>query len=153
MRKDDLSPVLEEMKSADGLAFASPVYFMNISGALQSALERMIYPWGSYKDGAYHARRVPTATFYTMNAKVEDVESFNMEQTAFGRTDWVIAMCWSSPERVMAYNTCQVKDYRKYDLQMFHEEAKRVWRDTHFEDDKKHAFLAGGHMARKILMS
>ncbi len=152
LHKDELSEVIEETNTADGLAFGSPVYFMNISGELESALERIIYPWLSYKEGrSVNPNRVPTASFYTMNANPEQVKQYELDRIIFDRTDFVIASAWTMPERVLAHNTCQVKDYSKYDLQMFPAEMKHAWRDAHFAEDRQKAFDAGKHMAEKIL--
>lgn len=150
--KDGLSSVLEDMKIADGLVFGTPCFFSVATGQLQSALERMIYPYLSYNEMAIkNDHRVPTATFYTMNANPEQAEQNNFEELMFGHIDGLVTRTWTQPERVCAYNTYQVHDYDKYDLKAFSEEAKREWRDAHFEKDKHKAFVAGVNMANKIL--
>ena len=55
------------------------------------------------------------------------------------------------PERLVAYNTYQVKNYDRYELAGFSEEAKRQWRDEYWEQDLQKAFDAGKRMAEKIL--
>lgn len=152
--KDGLTPVLDDMKTADGLAFASPCFFSVATGQLQAALERMIYPYLSYNEMAMqNDHRVPTATFYTMNATHDEAAQTHMEQLMFGHIDGLVGMTWTQPERVCAYNTYQVRDYDKYDLRAFSEEHKRQWRDTHFEADRQQAFAAGVNMARKIVQT
>ena len=49
--------------------------------------------------------------------------------------------------RLVAYNTCQVKDYSRYELGGFSEEAKHQWRDAHWEEDLQKAYDAGRQMA------
>jgi multimeric flavodoxin WrbA len=49
----------------------------------------------------------------------------------------------------IAYNTYQVKNYDRYELAGFSEEAKRQWRDEHWEEDLQKAFEAGQQMAEK----
>jgi hypothetical protein len=49
------------------------------------------------------------------------------------------------------YNTYQVKNYDRFELASFSEEAKRQWRDEHWEQDLQKAFEAGKQMAGKIL--
>lgn len=150
--KDGLSPVLEEMKDSDGLAFGSPCYFGVATGQLQAALERMVYPYLSYNEmEVKNDHRVPTATFYTMNATPEQAETHHMEESMFGHIDRLVSQAWKKPERICAYNTYQVRDYEKYDLKAFSEEGKRAWRDAHFEEDKQKAFSAGVRMANEIL--
>lgn len=150
--KDGLSPILEDMKTADGLAFGTPCFFGVATGQLQAALERMVYPYLSYNEMAIkNDHRVPTATFYTMNADPEQAASNHMEELMFGHIDDLIASTWTTPERICAYNTYQVKDYNKFDLKAFSEENKREWRDTHFDNDCKSAYDAGANMAKKIV--
>ena len=45
----------------------------------------------------------------------------------------------------------QVKNYDRYELAGFSEEAKRKWRDEHWEEDLQKAFDAGKQMAENIL--
>ena len=47
----------------------------------------------------------------------------------------------------VTYNTYQVKDYDRYELAGFSEEAKRHWRDAHWEEDLQKAYDAGRKMA------
>ena len=55
------------------------------------------------------------------------------------------------PEHVNAYNTYQVKNYSNFELASFSEEAKRQYRDEHWEEDLQKAFDAGKRMAESIL--
>ena len=41
----------------------------------------------------------------------------------------------------------EVKDYDRYELAGFSEEAKRQWRDAHWEESLQKAFKAGCQMA------
>ena len=56
-------------------------------------------------------------------------------------------MALGAPERIVAYNTCQVKDYSRFELASFSEAAKHEWRDLHWEADLQKAFDAGRRMA------
>ena len=53
------------------------------------------------------------------------------------------------PQRIVAYNTCQVAKYDNYELGSFSEEAKHAWRDTHWKEDLQKAFDAGKCMVEK----
>ena len=44
-----------------------------------------------------------------------------------------------------------MKTYERYELAGFSEEAKRQWRDEHWEQDLQAAFDAGKRMVEKIL--
>ena len=54
------------------------------------------------------------------------------------------------PSHVIAYNTYQVKDYSRFELKSFSEEAKRQYRDEHWEEDLQRAFAAGKRMAEEL---
>lgn len=58
------------------------------------------------------------------------------------------ALC--QPQRIVAYNTCQVKDYARYELAGFSEDDKIRWRDAHWEEDLQKAFDAGRQMADAV---
>ena len=47
--------------------------------------------------------------------------------------------------------TYQVKDYARYELGGFSEEAKRQYRDANWENDLQKAYDAGKRMAESIL--
>ena len=41
--KDDLTPVLEKLNTADAIVFGSPIYFMNITSGMAVFLERFLF--------------------------------------------------------------------------------------------------------------
>jgi multimeric flavodoxin WrbA len=42
--KDDLTPVLEKIQLVDALILGSPIYFGEVTGAMRSFLERLLFP-------------------------------------------------------------------------------------------------------------
>lgn len=153
LRKDDLSPVLESLLTADGIAFGSPIYYMDVTGEFQSALERIVFPFGDYKSGKYEKRDIPTATFYTMNATPDFIAEGGMMRPNLDRVDFCVGTRWQQPERIAACCTMQVKDYSRYEFSDEWSAAHLAWRDAHWEDDKQKAFQAGVNMAQKILQA
>lgn len=151
LRKDDLSPVLESLKTADGIAFGSPMYYMDVTGEFQSALERIIFPYGDYKSMRYEKSNIPTATFYTMNAGPEYLENEGPMKTNIDRVDLCVSLRWQKPERIAAFCTMQVKDYSRYEFSEEWTNNHIAWHDAHWEEDKQKAFDAGVNMAKKIL--
>ncbi len=66
--RDALTPILEEIAQADGLALGSPIYFGDVSGQMRTFLERLAFPWLSYNDYSLTAsKRMPVVLFETMN--------------------------------------------------------------------------------------
>ena len=123
--KDALTPVLEEIAQADGLVLGSPIYFGDVTGQMRTFLERLAFPWLSYND-------------------------YSLSQ-GYGSMEYCIRTALGEPERLIAYNTYQVKNYNNFELAGFSEEAKRKYRDEHWEQDLHAAYDAGKRMAEKIL--
>lgn len=145
--RDALTPVLEDIADADGLVLGSPIYFGDVTGQMRTFLERLAFPWLSYNDYSMTApKRMPVVLVETMNGTPE----MNNSQ-GYGSMEYCIKNALGEPERLIAYNTYQVKNYDRYELAGFSEEAKRNYRDTHWEEDLNHAFEAGRRMAEKIV--
>ena len=145
--KDALTPVLEEIAGADGLVLGSPVYFGDVTGQMRTFLERLAFPWLSYIDYSLTApKRMPVVLMETMNGMPERNNS-----NGYGSMAHCIAAALGQPEHVNAYNTYQVKDYGRFELGGFSEEAKRQYRDEHWEEDLQKAFDAGRKMAEKVV--
>ena len=145
--KDALTPILEEIAQADGLVMGSPIYFGEVTGQMRAFLERLAFPWLSYNDYSLTApKRMPVVLMETMNGS----PNANNSQ-GYGSMEYCIANALGEPEHVNAYNTYQVKKYDHYELAGFSEEAKRQYRDSHWEQDLQKAFDAGKRMAEKIL--
>ena len=145
--KDALTHVLEEIAEADGLALGSPIYFGDVTGQMQAFLERLAFPWLSYNDYSMTApKRMPVVLMETMNGTPERNNS-----QGYGSMECCIQTALGEPEHLIAYNTYQVKNYDRFELASFSEEAKHQWRDEHWEKDLQKAFDAGKQMAEKIL--
>ena len=145
--KDALTPVLEDIAQADGLVLGSPIYFGDVTGQMRTFLERLTFPWLSYNDYSMTApKQMPVVLVETMNGTPERNNS-----QGYGSMEYCIKAALGDFKRLIAYNTYQVKNYDRYELAGFSEEAKRQWRDEHWEQDLQHAFDEGRKMAEKIL--
>jgi multimeric flavodoxin WrbA len=145
--KDALTPVLEEIAQADGLVLGSPVYFGEVTGQMRTFLERLAFPWLSYNDYSLTApKRMPVVLMETMNG-LPDRNNSN----GYGSMEHCIAAALGQPERLVAYNTYQVKSYGNYELGGFSEEAKRQYRDEHWHEDLQKVCEGGKRMAENIV--
>ena len=145
--KDALTPVLEEIAEADGLELGSPNYFGEITAQMRAFLERLAFPWLSYNDYSLTApKRMPVVLIETMNGLSDRNNSHG-----YGSMEPCITAALGQPEHINAYNTYQVKNYDNFELQGFSEEAKRQYRDAHWEEDLQKAYDAGRRMAENIL--
>ena len=144
--KDALTPILEEIAQADGLVLGSPIYFGQITGQMQAFLERLSFPWLSYNDYSMTApKRMPVVLMETMNGLPDKNNS-----QGYGPMEYCITNALGEPVHINAYNTYQVKNYDRFELAGFSEEAKRQWRDEHWEEDLQKAYDAGKRMAEKM---
>ena len=144
--KDALTPILEEIAQADGLVLGSPIYFGQITGQMQAFLERLAFPWLSYNDYSLTApKKMPVVLMETMNGLPDKNNS-----QGYGSMEYCIANALGEPEHINAYNTYQVKNYDRYELAGFSEEAKHQYRDEHWEQDLQKAYDAGKRMAEKM---
>ena len=147
--RDSLTPILEDIADADGLVLGSPIYFGDVTGQMRTFLERLTFPWLSYNDYSMTApKRMPVVLVETMNGTPE----MNNSQ-GYGSMEYCIKSALGDPERLIAYNTYQVKNYDRYELAGFSEEAKRKYRDAHWEEDLQKAFEAGKRMAENIMQA
>lgn len=145
--RDALTPVLEEIAQADGLVLGSPIYFGDVTGQMRAFLERLAFPWLSYNDYSLTVpKRMPVVLMETMNGMPDRNNS-----NGYGSMEHCIVAALGQPERLVAYNTYQVKNYGNYELGGFSEEAKRQYRDEHWQEDLQKAFEAGKRMAEGIM--
>ncbi|MBR1558280.1 MAG: flavodoxin family protein [Prevotella sp.] len=145
--KDALTPILEEIALADGLVLGSPIYFGDVTGQMRTFLERLAFPWLSYNDYSLTApKKMPVVLMETMNG-LPDRNNSN----GYGSMGYCIANALGEPEHINAYNTYQVKNYDRFELGGFSEEAKRHYRDENWESDLQKAYDAGKRMAHSIL--
>ena len=56
------------------------------------------------------------------------------------------------PRHFNAYNTYQVKNYDRFELAGFSEEAKRQWRDEHWEEDLQKAYDVGKRVLSSVTL-
>ena len=141
--KDALTPVLEEIAQADGLVLGSPIYFGDVTGQMRTFLERLAFPWLSYNDYSMTApKKMPVVLMETMNGLPDRNNS-----QGYGSMEHCIKAALGEPKRIIAYNTYQVNDYNRFELGGFSEEAKRQYRDEHWQSDLQKAYEAGRRMA------
>ena len=144
--KDALTSVLENIAEADGLVLGSPIYFGDVTGQMRTFLERLAFPWLSYNDYSLTApKKMAVVLMETMNGLPEKNNS-----QGYGSMEYCIANALGQPEHVIAYNTYQVKNYDRFELAGFSEEAKRKYRNENWENDLQKAYDAGRRMAEAL---
>ena len=151
---DAIHDLLDDMAHAEGIVFATPIYFHNITGELRCFLERLLYPFISYGAGGRSCiapRKIRTAFIYTMNVKAQEMQEKGYGQYLASIENWTQFVFGFAPEKIYAFNTYQYKDYSKYEAGAWNLEEKTAWREIQFPIDCRRAFAAGERMATLIM--
>lgn len=142
--RDDIHDLLMDVRSSDGIAFGSPVYFFDLSGQLRCFLERLLYPGSTEKP-------IHSAFIYTMNATEELMEQHfrhNLDCSAA----FLTSNFKSEPEQIFSFDTYQrdAEQEHLYRPSRQNMDAKKVRRESHFPIDLQNAYDAGVRLAKKI---
>ena len=145
--KDDLSPLIEKILDADTLLIGSPIYFGHPTSEFRALIERLIFCVMSYDDGtSYYTGKVNVGIFYTMNAPIEYYQQSMKETLA----SYEFLFSFLNGE-VITYPVCdtlQVKDYSKYNMAGFSQEAKEKQLILQFPNDIEKAFEIGAKLSK-----
>ena len=134
--------MLKDTRNADGIVFASPIYYCNVTAQLRAFWERLMYPGPSN-------RTVPMALIYTGNATEEQFREF-MGAPLELNSMYLNGCFHMRPEVVIAGNTFQYNDNDIYNDE-FRAPAKAKWEshEKQFGSDLTKAYEAGRQQAEK----
>ncbi|MBO4751748.1 MAG: flavodoxin family protein [Bacteroidales bacterium] len=143
--KDGLTEVLKAATYADGVLFASPVYFGRVTGQMECFVERLTFPWLSYDDyRLLPPKRIPSAVIYTMNDISDNRRGLRSFELLVG------GFYGELPEKAVAYNTYQVEDYDRYAMAAHPKDVKEQWRREHWQEDLETACALGRRMMERV---
>jgi multimeric flavodoxin WrbA len=148
--QDDLAPLIKKIEGADAVIFGSPVYLGNMTGEMQSFLERLIFPYLTYADPpkSLFPKKIPTAFIYTMGVNEELFEKFAYAQR-LANTERLLAMIFGLSETLFSLDTYQFSDYSKVVAPRFNPEQKLKRRAETFPKDCRKAYDLGVRFATK----
>jgi len=145
--RDGLTPVLDAIRSSDGLIIGSPNYLGEMTSSFRALYERLIFQSLTYnlETPCCREKAVPVLLIMTSNAPDGMYGSLlrNYRRT-FER--------FVGPaELFVSGNTLQINDYSKTDWPwtMFDPEAKKKRHETVFPKERKKAFEAGRKLAER----
>ena len=142
--RDDIRPVLEQIRTANAVVFGSPIYYNTITSLLHAFYERLFFPYLTYKKGfpTLVTNRMKTACVYTMNVTERDMleRGYRDNLRSFER---YLELYFSKPGLLYAFNTCQFDDYSKYVCGAFSGEEKMAYRTEFFPKDCEAAYALG----------
>ena len=141
--KDSITESLKDTFHADGIVFASPIYYLNVTAQLRAFWERLLYPGHSPK-------KIPTAVIYTMNMTEEQEKHFAASPLQI--IDMYLTDCFGMPpETIHSYNTFQFNDRPALNEDFRRPvEEKKKRRETQFPIDLQNAFAAGQRLVERI---
>lgn len=146
--RDELAPILEKLKDADGILFASPIYFGEVTSHMRAFIERLLFPFNSYEENWKHIapKRMPTAVIYDMNI-TEDYFEKSGYQPILNYFERCIERIFTKPEHLYVFDTCQFSDYGKYCAENFDADHKKQRQREVFPEDCEKAYIMGTKMA------
>ena len=142
--KDDMTQLLKDTYRADGIVFASPIYYCNVSAQLRAFWERLMYPGPS-------SRTVQTALILTGNVDEEGFRKFM--GAPFDINNMYLKSCFhAEPQTVLAGDTFQYNEKEIYN-DAFRAPAGRKLqrREQQYPLDLEKARQAGVHMVQEII--
>ena len=135
---DELKEVLEKIDGCDGLILGSPVYWGDISAEMRAFLERLLFQYTDFDNGASLYRGNTKAGFiYTMNAPAGYNDALYKKYQDF------LSPHFEYIGTVESAETLQVEDYGKYHLGFFEGGERHQRRKTVFPEDCRKAFELG----------
>ncbi len=147
---DGLSPVLEWIYGCDALVLGSPIYLGNITGAMHSFLERLIFPATSYSLGpsSVYPGRIASAFIYTMNAP--KWYAARQRYPAVFRINRHYLEHLNAKSLVLpSYDTYQFAEYARYEVPASTERRKGRVKENRFVEDCAKAFVMGASLASR----
>ena len=147
--KDGLAPVLEEIRTADGLIIGTPNYLGDVSAAFRALYERLIFQSLTYKiePRSYNTHRIPVLFIMTSNCLEEFYNQIGYDKMLENYQNSLNGMVGST-KILICGDTLQVNDYSKYNWTMFDPDAKKKRHDEMFPCDMKKAFMLGTEMVK-----
>ena len=142
--RDELSPVLDRVVDGDALFLGTPIYLHNITGAMQSFLERFIFMNLSYDDPeeSYFDGRMNIGFFFAMGMPAEMMDSFNYGALIENLMSWK-DLFRGECAYMTSNDTYQFDDYSRYAAKLFDEKHKAEVRNEQFPKDCQSAYDLG----------
>lgn len=145
--KDELQPVLDAIREADGLIIGTPNYLGDVSAGFRALFERLIFQSITYKHEirSYNQRQIPVLMIMTSNASEDFYAQIGYDEM-LKRYQESLSNFVGPTKILISSDTLQVKDYSRYNWTMFDPDAKLARHKTVFPEDMKKAFALGAEM-------
>ncbi|MDR2892088.1 MAG: flavodoxin family protein [Deltaproteobacteria bacterium] len=144
---DELTPLLDDIREADGLILGSPIYWWDVTAAMRAFLERLLFSNMLYnRDRRWvFPKTMPAALIYTWGAEWGRVEP---KLSRFKETEDNLGEMLGMPVRTLhSFDALQFDDYSKYEADKIDVAAKTRHREEVFPQDCAKAFDLGAAIA------
>ncbi|MDR1965273.1 MAG: flavodoxin family protein [Synergistaceae bacterium] len=150
--QDELSPVLESVMGSDVVIMGSPVYFSDVTGAMRSFWERLLFMNLAYNDKKVNmsvcTKKISCGVLYTMNIPEDMLDEWGYT-AMFESHARSLRVLNGEVEYLTACDTFQFDNYSRYYAPMFDVERKKRMRDVMFPLDCEHAYQMGARLTDK----
>lgn len=148
--RDGLTPMLQDIETADALILGSPNYIGAPTGAMKSFIERLIYPYNVYGKSwsSLFGRGMPTGLIYTMSSNEAWMKEMGYD--AYPKfLENVLRLIFGAAETLIVTDTSLFEDYSLYVSDRFDPVHKAEIREKQFPIDCKKAFDMGKRLASR----
>ncbi|OHT12607.1 NADPH-dependent FMN reductase [Tritrichomonas foetus] len=147
---DELTPILEKLKKADAIIFASPTYFGQMSGLFHTFFERAIFPLVSYRDfQSVLGRKIKTGMIFNCGADQQEAKEYGYDKFWEKTANEISSAFNEKCELLTVCDTMEVQDYSKYQMQCYDAPAKEKHRDEEFPKELQAAYELGKKITTK----
>lgn len=146
--KDDLSPIIDKIFSADALLIGTCIYLGRPASRYFALIERLHFSSLSYDDYSnYFTGKVNVGLFVSMNATKEFYDDLYKEK--FEEYAKELEMLNGEVCLYPCYDTLQVSDYSKFNMGSFDESIKTSIHEQNFPRDLENAYKAGQKLSQQ----
>lgn len=142
--KDGLTPVLDAIRTADGLIIGSPNYLSEPTASFRALYERLIFQSLTYNVENPCCNKNVIPVLFVMTSNAPDTMYSGLVQNYQQTLERFVG----PTKTLISGDTLQLKDYSKTDWQwtMFDPESKQKRHETVFPEEMKKAFEMGAEM-------
>lgn len=143
---DDLLVVFEKIEKADTLILGSPFYFSNVTAAMRSFLERLLFQYKVYdeKGTSLFPKKIKTGFIVTTGAP--ELEFYKV---LLNNITGSLSQTLGSSEYIFSTDTYQFDDSGRYEISGIDVVKKLEIREKQFPIDCQNAFDFGKRLAEK----
>lgn len=148
--KDGLAPVLEAIRSADGLILGSPNYLSEVSAGFRALYERLVFQSLTYQveNRCCNEHKIPVLFIMTSNAPKEIYERMGYDEM-LKRYENTLTTFVGDTKIYVADNTLQVKNYERFNWTQFDVETKKKRHEEVFPLERQEVFALGQEMVSR----